>query len=181
MSSVTRMEDGAWFILQRGDGHPMSGHSTAGLDVGSAEPGPPMRFLTEVPSYYGTKHQPPGDLYSHMDFIGMDEPPAVIACAALWERLNAAAPGLVNAVEVELVDTQQATHRYFALTAVKRVETKDEAPGDLCWASTAFDPKGALPAVFALGEYLVVSREIALALRVDEFKEVVVSAFSVAE
>lgn len=163
-----------FFILQRGDGDPMAGHSTAGIDASSAEAGPPLRIPAD-----GTTEHPLGDLYSHMDFIGMDEPPLVIASAALFEKLSALAAGALKSEPVEIIDTHDKPQRFFAVRAVHVVEPRDAQPGDLEWAGTAFNPSGA-PAVLGVGQYLVVSGEIGKALGVEEFAEVTLSEFSAA-
>ncbi|MBL8909687.1 MAG: hypothetical protein JNM17_03180 [Archangium sp.] len=170
----------SFFILQRGEGHPMSGHSTAGIDASGAEPGPPLRIQADVPSDYADKHQPLGDVYSHMDFIGSgwDETPLVIASAALFEKLRSLAGAeAFTTWAVEIVDTHGAAQPFVAVRAVHVIEPRDAQPGDLQWATTAFDPTGA-PVVFGVGEYLVVSAEIGKALGVEKFAEVALSPIS---
>jgi len=167
----------------------MAGMSTADIESG-VEAGPPLRVPYKTPYYYGGKQFPPGDIYSNHDVMiaamraDLDPRPHAFLSRALYERIEALAPGTLDGMSMVLVGPEGEECDYLAVTPKAKLEAreaKDAEPGDLQWATTAFAPGDAPAAVFALQhrnqQFLIVSRAVGLALDIDSFRDAQLSAF----
>jgi hypothetical protein len=173
-----------YVILRRSDED--ARQSGVELELLNAEAGPPITIPWALARDHA-EHRPT-DVYEGEGLSiwleELDRDPAVIASKRLADRLDALAPGASAGYPVHLVGPAGDELDYVAVDGVETVIARDaEAArdGDLMSVTFAFNQGDAPGKVFTLAygdsTYLIVAREIALALRGDGLVDVSFLAF----